>query len=207
MIKELIEDFYASKGKDRAKIAFYISDAGKCPRAIWFSLKNYPKKPIESRIRRILEHGDYTHMRIMGALFSLGLIKAVEVEIPENEFIHGRADAIITLDNEPCIIEIKSIHSAKFNKEEPDKDHVLQTQLYMHHFKIKQAIIIYENKNTQELKEYLIKYDKEQVEEVLNTFKKIKIDIEKDTLPLIPQELEKWRCDYCPYIDSCKKLV
>ncbi|MFH1823587.1 MAG: CRISPR-associated protein Cas4 [archaeon] len=205
MIKDLINDFYVSKDHNKEKAAFYISDAGKCPRAIWFSLKNYPKKPTEARIMRIFEHGDYTHMRIMGALFSMGLVNAVEIKIPDNEFIHGRADAIITLDNEPVVLEIKSINSYKFKSEEASKDHILQLQLYLHFFKIKKGILIYENKDNQELKEYLVEYNEELIKNILEGFKKIKIDFEEDKEPGIPTDLEKWRCDYCPYADSCKK--
>ncbi|UCD20813.1 MAG: Dna2/Cas4 domain-containing protein [archaeon] len=206
MLKELINEFYSSKEKDKEKVAFYISDAGKCPRAVWFSLKNYPKKPITARVMRIFEHGDYTHMRIMGALFSLGLVKAVEIQIPDNEFIHGRADAIITLDNEPAILEIKSINSFKFKNTKPEKDHVLQLQLYLHYFKLKKGVLIYENKDNQELKEYVIHYDEKLVNELLTGFKGIKKHADENKPPIIPEDLEEWRCNYCVYLDSCKKI-
>ncbi|MEM4703410.1 MAG: CRISPR-associated protein Cas4 [Candidatus Pacearchaeota archaeon] len=206
MIKELIDEFYSGKEKDKEKVAFYVSDTGKCPRAIWFSLKNYPKRPVEARVLRIFEHGDYTHMRIMGALFSLGLVKAVEISIPENEFIHGRADAILTLNNEPHVLEIKSINSTKFKNKEPEKDHVFQIQLYMHFFKLRKGILIYENKDNQELKEYLIEYDEKLANDLLYKFKKIKEDVDKNIVPEIPKDIEDWRCEYCPYIESCEKI-
>ncbi|MCS7134452.1 MAG: CRISPR-associated protein Cas4 [Candidatus Pacearchaeota archaeon] len=206
MIKELIEEFYKQKKSDKEKNVFYVSDAGKCPRAVWFSLKGYPKKELDARTLRVLEHGDYTHMRIIGALFSLGLVNAVEVEIPNNDLVHGRADAIISIKGEPYVVEIKSVNSAKFKKEKPDPAHVKQLQLYLYFFKMKKGILIYENKDTQELKEFVLDYDEETVREVFSEFNKLKELLEKNVIPDIPKELEDWRCDYCPYIEECEKI-
>ncbi|MEM4641152.1 MAG: CRISPR-associated protein Cas4 [Candidatus Pacearchaeota archaeon] len=206
MIKELIDEFYKTKKTEKEKTTFFVSDAGKCPRAIWFSLKNYPKKEIDARVMRIFEHGDHTHMRILGVLFSLGLVNAVEIEIPNNELIHGRADAIINIKGEPYVVEIKSVNAARFKKESPDEDHVKQLQLYLYFFKIKKGILIYENKDTQELKEFLINYDENIVKKIFSEFNKLKEFVDKNIVPEIPKDLEDWRCDYCPYIEECEKI-
>lgn len=206
MIKELIDEFYSARQKDREKIAFWVSDAGKCLRAIWFSMKNYPKKPTEPRFMRVFEHGNHTHMRIMNVLFSLGLVQACEIEIPENEIIHGRADAIVVLENKPYVVEIKSINTAKFKKDEPDEDHVKQIQLYMYFFKIPRGILIYENKDTQELKEFPVEFNESIVNEILFSFNNLKEKIEKNIPPEIPKDLEDWRCEYCPYLENCEKI-
>ncbi len=205
MIKELINEFYSAKGKNREKTAFYVSDAGRCPRAIWFSLKKYPKKPTDPRFMRVFEHGNHTHMRIMSVLFSLGLVNAVEVTIPENEIIHGRADAVISIHGEPHVVEVKSVNSIKFKKGEPDADHIKQLQLYLHFFKIKKGILLYENKDTQELKEYVIDYNENFVKNLLVFFNGLKEKVDKGIIPEIPKDIEDWRCEYCPYIESCEK--
>lgn len=205
MIKEKIDEFYGARQKNKEKTAFWISDAGKCPRQIWFSCKGYPKKPAEARVQRIFEHGNHTHMRIMSVLFSLGLVTACEVEIPSNEFIHGRADAIISLDGEIYVIEIKSISSFKFKKDEVDSDHVKQLQLYLHFFKIRKGIFIYENKDTQELRELIVEYDEKLANQLLNSFSQLKEKVEKNEIPAIPSDLEKWRCEYCDYLGACEK--
>jgi CRISPR-associated protein Cas4 len=206
MIKELIEEFYRYKGKDKDKLAFWVSDAGKCPRAIWFSLKGYPKKEPDSRMMRVFEHGDHTHLRIMGVLYSLGLVNASEISIPENEMIHGRADAIITLKGEPHVVEIKSVNQARFKKKEPSPDHVKQLQLYLYFFKVKKGILLYENKDTQELKEYAIEYDAKLVKDIIALFNDLKDKAEKGIMPEIPKDLESWRCEYCAYLEECKKI-
>ncbi|MEM2956597.1 MAG: PD-(D/E)XK nuclease domain-containing protein [Candidatus Pacearchaeota archaeon] len=205
MIKEKIEEFYLSKQEDKDREHFYITDAGKCPRAIYFQFKKAPKKAMDARILRVFEHGDYTHLRIISTLFSLGLVKATEIEIPNKEIVHGRADAIINIDNEPYVVEIKSINNTSFSKlESPDPDHLKQIQMYLHFFKIKKGIIIYENKNTQEIKEFIVEYNENIAKEILEKFYILKAQIQNNIIPSV-DDVEEWRCNYCPYSDECKK--
>lgn len=206
MIKELIEELYRTRRKGKEKITFYVTDAGKCQRAIWFSLKGYPKKEPDARVTRVLEYGNHTHIRLLGALFSLGLVSAVEIEIPENDLVHGRADAILSIKGEPYVLEIKSVNSSKFKKGLPDSSHIKQLQLYLYFFGIKKGILLYENKDTQDLKEFVIDYDEKIVKEVFSEFNRLKELIEKDIIPEKPKEIEDWQCDYCPYIEECEKI-
>ena len=39
MLKELINQYYLDRQKDREQHHFYITDAGKCPRATFFKFK------------------------------------------------------------------------------------------------------------------------------------------------------------------------
>ena len=155
---------------------------------------------------RIFEHGTHTHFRIMGVLYSLCLVTASEISIPENEMIHGRADAIVSIKGEPYIVEIKSVNSAKFRKEEADSDHIKQLQLYLYFFKVKKGILLYENKDTQELNEYIIDYDEKLVKDVIASFDKLKDQLEQAIVPEIPKDIEEWRCNYCSYLEECKKI-
>jgi CRISPR-associated protein Cas4 len=204
MIKEKIDEFYLSKQRDRDREHFYITDAGKCPRAVYFQFKKIPKKAMDARILRVFEHGDYTHLRIISTLFSLGLVKATEIDIPNKEIVHGRADAIVNIDGEPYVVEIKSINSIAFGKlESPDPDHYKQIQLYLHYFNIKKGIVIYENKNTQEIKEFAVDYDEKTVQEVLEKFHVLKAQIQSN---IVPSKGDMgWKCNYCPYAEECTK--
>jgi len=207
MLKELIDQFYADSFKDKDKEHFYITDAGKCPRAIYFKFKKYPKKQPEPRILRIFDSGDYTHMRIMSVLFGLGIVRSVEVKIPPQEIISGRADAIIDIDGKPYVVEIKSSSQYKFaNLDKPEPDHMKQIQLYLHFFKIPQGILLYEDKNTQDLKEFPVEYDPFLVQNVLRDFKTLKEQIDKNIIPPIPKDIEPWRCEYCEYREECQKI-
>lgn len=213
MLKEFINQFYSDRIKDQRARGdhFYITDAGKCPRQIFFKFKKAPRAEMEPRIMRIFDVGDYTHMRLMSVLFSLGIVRAAEVKIPPQEIISGRADAIIGLEGgKPYVVDFKSISSYGFKSlEKPKPEHVKQIQLYLHYFKVPQGILLYENKNSQELKEFQITYDPALVEKLLEDFKTLKEQIGKDTIPLIPPELKdwpKWPCQYCEYKELCQRV-
>jgi len=207
MIKEKIDTFYDGKNREDAKRTyFYITDTARCPRAVWFGFKNFPKKRKEARMMRVFEHGDYTHMRIMSALFSLGLVKSIEISIPNQELVHGRADGILSVDGVPIVLELKSINSYAFKQLlEPKKEHVKQIQLYMHYFKIPKGILIYENKDNQDLKEFELEYNKGLSEKTLAELELLKKQIDNEVLPEIPGDLEEWQCNYCDYAEECQK--
>lgn len=207
MIKERIDKFYTDRVKGRERTHFYITDAGKCPRSVWFAFKKFPKKERDARVMRIFEHGDYTHMRIMSALFSIGAVKAIEVAL-QNELLHGRADGIVTVNNEPYVLELKSINSFGFKKlEQPKKEHVKQLMLYLHYFNIQKGIFLYENKDNQDLKEYMIEYDKQTAEQLISEMQTLKHFIENNILPPMPLGLEEWECQYCDYSEECRKRM
>ena len=206
MIKERIDEFYTSKQDDKDRQYFYISEAGKCARAIYFTWKKLPKKAKDARFLRIMDHGDYTHMRIMSVLFSLGLVKATEITIPSQEIIHGRADAIVNIDEKPYVVELKSINSYGFKKlEAPKKEHICQLQLYLHYFKIPQGVLVYENKDNQDLKEFKLEYDEKFAKQLVEDFHILKHMIENNIVPPKSTNLEGWECEYCDYAEECKK--
>lgn len=212
MLKELIDKFYLDRerekrekrGKERTQ--FYISEAGKCPRNIFFRFKQAPSREIEAEKLRLFEYGNYIHQLILRPLFSLRLIRATEVDISPQEIITGRADAIISIDGEPYILDIKSI-SGRMNlekMEEPKLEDRYQIQLYLHHFGIKKGILLYLNKDTHQLKEFSVDYNQELVKKLLGEFEKLKSKIESN---IIPQRLsdfpENWQCQYCEFKEIC----
>ncbi|PIR71814.1 MAG: hypothetical protein CO145_00005, partial [Candidatus Nealsonbacteria bacterium CG_4_9_14_3_um_filter_37_13] len=143
MLKELIDKFYLDRQKDREQHHFYITDAGKCGRAIFFKFKNVPREKMEARVLRMFDHGDYIQMQILSILLSLGIVRASEVNIPPQELVSGRADAICTLGNELYVVDFKSMNSMVFkNLQEAKAENVNQLQLYLHFFKIPKGILL-----------------------------------------------------------------
>jgi len=205
MLKEIIDKYYQDKNNERERKRFYISDSGKCPRQIFFKFKKAPRKEMEPRLLRIFDQGDYVHLRLTRDLFSLGIVVASEIDIPPREDIGGRADAIIRINNELYLVDLKSINSnILYKMKEPKEDHILQVQLYLHFFKLKKGILLYEGKDNSAIKEFQVEYDKKVAEKILNDFKRLKINVEKD---LIPQQLpdfpDNWQCQYCQFREIC----
>ena len=206
MLKELIDQFYLDNQKNREQIHFYITDAGKCPRAVFFKFKNAPKEPIEARLLRIFEHGESIHRNIFNILYRLRIGCTTEIPIPSQEIVSGRADAILCMNNENYVLDIKSINSMLFRKlDQPKEENVYQVQLYMHFFGIKKGILLYVDKDQQNLKEFFLEYDEQLCKGLMDKFYALKEKVEANTLPARLEEYPKnWQCTYCQFKDICK---
>jgi len=205
MLKELIDKFYLDSQEHKNQTKFYITDSGKCQRAVFFKFKNAPKEKVDARIMRIYERGEELHRNIFNILYRLKIGVTTEIPIPPNEFISGRADAVLCLNGENYVLDIKSINSSIFrNLTSPKPEHVYQVQLYMHFFEIKKALLLYIDKDRQELKEFVLDYEKDLVQNLLNNFKELKKRIDSDIVPGVLVDYPKnWQCSYCSYRQIC----
>ncbi|MCX6764401.1 MAG: Dna2/Cas4 domain-containing protein [Candidatus Nealsonbacteria bacterium] len=208
MLKEIIDKFYLDGQRDKEQNHFYVTDAGKCSRSIFFKFKNAPRKEMEANILRLFDHGDAIHKLIMKSLVSTRDIHVVasEVTIPPQEIISGRADAILSDGKELYVLDIKSMNSMIFRTlENPKEENVNQIQLYLHYFKIPKGILLYVNKDNQELKEFFVYYDKKLVEPILKTLANLKEKIDLNIIPArISSYPDSWQCKYCQFKDICK---
>ena len=139
MLKDIIDQFFLDNERDKEQQHFYITDAGKCPRSVFFKFKNAPRKEMEPRVLRMFDHGDHIHQLIMKPLLGIRTVHVVssEVNIPPQELISGRADAIISDGKDLYVLDIKSMNSMIFrNLEEAKNENINQIQLYLHYFKI-----------------------------------------------------------------------
>ena len=205
MLKELIDQFYIDQQRNKEQTRFYITDAGKCSRAIFFKFKNAPRKDLDARLLRIFERGEHIHRNIFNILYRLKIGVTTEVPIPLQEMIGGRADAILSINNENYVLDIKSMNSMVFrNLSEPKEENVYQLQLYLHYFNIKKGILLYIDKDQQEIKEFIINYDEKLVQSLLKNFAELKGKIESDTLPeKLPTYPQNWQCQYCQFKEIC----
>lgn len=205
MLKELIDKFYLEQQKNKHQLHFYITDAGKCSRAVFFKFKNAPGEKVDPRILRIFEHGEHLHRNIFNILYRMKIGVITEVKIPEQEIISGRADAILCLDGENYVLDIKSINSFQFKRlTSPKDENLAQIQLYLYYFKIKKGILLYIDKDQQEIKEFMIEYDPALAENLLTGFEHLKKKIASD---IVPQTLfdypTNWQCSYCQFRPIC----
>ena len=207
MLRELIDKFYLDRQKDREQHHFYITDASKCARALFFKFKNAPRKEIEPNILRLFDHGDHIHQLIMKPLLSIRDVHVVasEVNIPPQELISGRADAIVSDGKKLYVLDIKSMNSMIFDKlAEPKEENVDQIQLYLHYFKIPTGVLLYVNKNTLALKEFFVEYDKNRALALLKNLETTKKKIDSDIIPeRLPDYPDNWQCRYCQFKEVC----
>jgi CRISPR/Cas system-associated exonuclease Cas4 (RecB family) len=205
MLKNLLDNYYLDREHDREQNHFYVTDAGKCARAVFFKFKNVPREKMVPDVLRMFDHGDYIQMQMLNSLFSLGIVRASEVTIPPQALISGRADAIVTLENKLYVVDFKSMNSMIFRKlTSPKEDNVNQVQLYMHYFQIPRGILLYVNKDTLALKEFVLEYDKSRVEKLLSYLEDLNGKLKKD---IIPDRLVDYpknsQCRYCQFREIC----
>jgi len=208
MLKELIDEYYKNLQSDKEQHHFYITDAGKCSRAIFFKFKRAPKEELEPRVLRMFDHGDQIHRLIMKALFGIRNIHVVasEINIPPHELISGRADAIISDGKDLYVLDIKSMNGMVFDKlNEAKIENIFQVQLYLHYFRISKGLLLYVNKDTQDLKEFFVEYDEKLVNSLLKNFQDLKDKIKKDIVPKrLSDYPNNWQCRYCQFKELCR---
>lgn len=162
---------------------------------------------MEANILRLFDHGDHMHQLIMKPLLGIRDIHVVasEVNIPPQEIVSGRSDAIISDGKNLYVLDIKSMHSMIFDKmAEPKEENVDQIQLYLHYFKIPKGILLYVNKNTLALKEFFVEYSQEKALSLLQSLNETKKKIDSG---IIPDRAfgypEDWQCRYCQFYEIC----
>ena len=207
MLKELIDKYYLDRQRKGGQTSFYISEAGKCPRAIFFKFKNAPRKDLEANILRLFDHGDHMHQLIMKPLLSTRDIHVVssEVDIPPHELVRGRADAIVSDGRQLYVLDIKSMNSMIFkNLSQPKPENTEQLQLYLHYFKISKGILLYVDKDRLDLKEFSVDYNKVQAENLLKQLARLRTQIDSNQVPSRLQDYPgNWQCNYCQFREIC----
>ena len=207
MLKELIDKYYLDRQKDKEQKSFYVSEAGKCARQIFFKFKNAPRKELEPHFLRLFDHGDSIHKLIMKPLLSIRDIHVVcsEIDIPPQQLVRGRADAIISDGRNLYVLDIKSMNSMVFrNLSEPKEENVNQLQLYLHYFKIPKGILLYVDKDKLELKEFTVLYQKAIAEKILSDLAALKKQIDSNIIPpRLADYPDNWQCQYCQFREVC----
>lgn len=202
-----IENFYKDKKwETRERNYFYASEVGSCERELFMKFKQKEDKPMKPRIYRVLENGNFVHQRYMKMFAEMGMLIAAEVDTPKNSIIHGRADCIISNGKDIFVVDIKSVSMWSFNNmAEPVTKDKTQLLVYMYYFNIKKGILLYECKNTQNIKTFEINLDIKFVENLIDNLKELQESISKDLKPDCVGSKEK--CQWCDFKTDCDKVI
>jgi len=158
------------KDRDKRFENLYPSSIASCPRKAVFSRLGIPvnTRPIKAKTQRIFDNGHSFHDRMQKYYLEMGLLhgtdesgKYTEPHFVDTEHrISGYCDGIFHLGGKQYILELKSMRDDLFKKlDAPLPSHVIQGQLYVHEFDSDGVIFQYENKNTQEIKEFVLPRD------------------------------------------------
>jgi len=211
MIIDKLEKVYETQ---RTYDGIHISSAAKCVRQLYYEAVINKPKNIDGKLRRVFDNGNSFHQRMMKMLFQCPEVRIVsaEIPIPENNLIKGTCDAIVAIEGKNYVVDWKSINDLQFKYLDNDgakKEHIIQVLLYMHFFQENNGIIVYENKNTQEMREFVFSNSDypELVNETLDKLKALQDNIKNKVVPDKPEfeDNEKWKCAYCDYKSICSE--
>jgi hypothetical protein len=145
-----------------------------------------PNHPV--KLLRIFLNGWYVHEKWQKLFKDAGMSLGSEVRGESNEFsLLFTPDDIVKIGNKKYVVEIKSVNTYQFQHMKSHPSAKKQLMLYMHMLCIPNGFVLCEDKNTQEVKVFVYRYNPEEarpfVERMLMVKKFIRRFIKTGKLP------------------------
>lgn len=183
------------------------SSLGSCRRRQQFTFLGLPEAKPAPRTAQIFQNGTMMHIRWQMAGLTEGWLAQAEVPVGKNDLnLSGTIDGIADDDT---IVEFKSINTDGYrgvNTFGPKHEHKTQVATYMLTTGREKAVIIYEDKNTQDYTEFVVPMDQELEFEVKasasQTWGLIKQENLAEPLPKC-EEQTGVQYSTCPFRERC----
>jgi len=216
-VAEFIIDELSTPQRDR-RMTFSASSRGTCPREQVFRFTELkPVTRFSTSLIAIFHQGTFMHLKWQALLLDAGILDEVEVScVWEDAKLTGTIDGVgivpdghaLKADHDKFGWELKSINSNGYRYllgSGPKKEHLLQIHAYMLATGLRVWSLCYENKDTQEWKEYTVHYDEQIAEEVLGELQYLNDCLDKKELPPILPECRQMKGVYknCPFAHVC----
>jgi len=213
---------YFTKPDGITRQPYRASSAGKCLQQQAFKARDWPETDAVNRKpaqQRALSTGTFIGVRwhmVFDALHDLGLVETIAAEVRfSNPTLHlgGSPDRIIRvpiLDREPIILDFKTIKARYWEQLlAPQQAYIDQVHAYKllmeglsEYTQPTRYCILYENKNTHELKIYDRPFEDAKLHQLRENYDMLEHwDGIEPTLPLNTD----W-CIYCPWQKACKAI-
>lgn len=202
-------------GDEKTKDYFHPSQIGRCPRQHWFDAMgasaNVPPATGDELLRThlIFEIGTYAHVMIQNLCDRAGVLEEREVQVVDHvNRIVGHCDARLNLPKDGrFVFEFKTINARGFAKLTAAKiEHIWQAMIYCKLLKLPGAIVLYFNKDTQEMKEFRVAFNEAMwVKTILPRIVAHARAVKLKSMPLrIPEaNPHKFPCSYCMHQRVC----
>ena len=155
-----------------------------CARAQSFTFLGMPKRRVTAQQHGIFTNGDMVHLRWQMNGLSQGWLAEAEVPIGENDLrLSGTRDGVMSNGD---LLEIKSINANGWSRLQTfgvQEGHVYQVATYGYAADHHRAHVLYENKNTQEYREYIVDITDEVVDDLVKRTETIWGYLDSETLP------------------------
>lgn len=215
-----IHEGYESQGKNRdgfkKRVGFTASGltygAGKCARMwyLWFE-GNEAKSNNDWYAVANMDSGNDRHERIQDAMEAAGILITREASIKsENPIVSIKTDAVIRWKDQEILTEIKTMAEDSFQRaNKPRKYHIEQLLIYMKIMKKAFAYLIYESKNSHEIKFFDIhlnqKY-KDFINYLWDWMGQVQKAFDDKTIPQNPyrNKYASKVCKSCDFFNACQ---
>lgn len=195
-----------AKPRDR-RGSYSASSLNSCMRRQQFTFIGMPALPPTPKTAAIFQNGTFMHIRWQMAGLTEGFFREVEVPVPDNALnLNGTRDAVA---HDGTVVELKSINHNGFGQVStfgPKEDHIAQVGTYAAAAGHEKAVIIYEDKDTQEYREFVIKSTELPVSQIAARSREL---WDRTRAEELAEPLEKciektgYRYTGCPYREQC----
>lgn len=168
-------------------------------------------RPIGAELQRTFDVGTWYHIYMQCILYRIGWLEQAEVPVINKEkFLNGKADGVFKKEvfGEKVVLEIKTMNNWNFTKAvfKPFKKHEFQASLYARELGAKKVLYLYINKDTSEIREFLMPINEEQLAIADKKMGTIIEHIKEGTIPA--KSCSDKFCDNalaCPFATLCFK--
>lgn len=158
-----------------------------------------------------MKNGTASHERIQAALQKAGVLVEAEREITNvDPPIRGFIDAIVEIDGERAVVEIKTTREEAFRARQTTMtampQHMYQILLYLKLTGLKTGILLYENRNDLSMLAIRVDLDEENeaiIDEALDWMRQVWKAYQDDLLPKCAFRKDSKACKGCPFYPSC----
>lgn len=207
--KAFLAEQIGKPDRDRTK-SFSASGQGLCPRRRQFEYLGLPKRAYTTKLIQVFHNGTYMHLRWQMAGISARWIYQAEYPAKRPALLmKGTLDALLRGGGG---LELKSINSNGFrrvNQYGPLSKHLAQMDAYMLMTDIPWFSLIYEDKDTQEYREWIVHRDEKRLGVVRDTQAKLVADTVNGRLNEIKDLCwAKEGTEYlgCPFREICPTI-
>lgn len=191
--------------------AFHPSQLYQCKRRQVFDYHDVPKlKQYRPQLQNIFNDGTWRHARWQVMLLNAGLLDRVEVKVELPQYrLNGSMDGIN--DKDGWMFELKGTSQfAKIRDKGVTPEHTKQVQAYLMAAELDTAVVIYEDKSTQDWKEFEVHQDDAVVKEITGILEVLNEAIDHDQLPEVLDACKASKgtaFNQCPYASVCLRAT
>lgn len=130
--------------------------------------------------------------------------KIRKLKVPDSSLVLlCEPDFVVEVDGQRLVVELKTAASlAKFS--EPMREHVLQVTAYMQVTKTSDALIVYLNKQSGEVKEFPVHLESENILLLFERARRLDQALVDRVLPARVGAGQEWQCRGCEFVTECE---